>query len=86
MIKEGTPLTSAGDLGDSTAGNEPLWLSIAQGEKVVNDETFTTAGGSSEVRVKVLTLTPTLTLTLTLCPNPNPNPNQSESEGLASRG
>ena len=64
-IKEGTPLASAGDLDDSTAGNEPLWLSIAQGKKVVNEETFTAAGGSSEVRVKVLTLTLTPILTPT---------------------
>lgn len=45
-IDEGTALASAGDLKDSTSGNEPIWLSLAKGKVVVNREAFTAAGGT----------------------------------------
>jgi hypothetical protein len=45
-IVEGTPLASKGDLDDSTSGNEPLWISIAEGKLMVNDKKFTAAGGA----------------------------------------
>jgi len=37
---------SKGDVGDSTSGGEPLWLSIAKGEKVINEASFAAAGGT----------------------------------------
>ena len=45
-IKQGTALASKGDVGDSTSGGEPLWLSIAKGEKVINEASFAAAGGT----------------------------------------
>ena len=53
-IKEGTPLASAGDLHDSTAGGEPLWLSIANGEKQVADAAFKAAGGTGASGVRTI--------------------------------
>ena len=44
-IKKGTPLASKGDLEDTTSGNEPLWLSIAEGQLEKNDEAFKDASG-----------------------------------------
>ena len=45
-IKEGIGLASVGDLKDSTSGNEPIWLSLAKGKVIVNEEAFTAAGGA----------------------------------------
>ena len=45
-IKNGTPLASKGDVDDSTSGSEPLWLSIAQGKSIKNDNPFKAAGGT----------------------------------------
>ena len=45
-IDEGTPLGSKGAVDDATSGNEPLWLSIAKGKAVINDTSFTAAGGA----------------------------------------
>jgi hypothetical protein len=45
-IDEGIPLASKGDLDDSTAGGEPLWLSLAKGKLKVADEPFQAAGGT----------------------------------------
>lgn len=45
-INVGTALASAGDLDDSTAGNEPIWLSLAKGKKQVADAPFQAAGGA----------------------------------------
>ena len=45
-IKQGTPLATKGAVDDSTSGDEPMWLAIAQGAPVVNEERFTAAGGA----------------------------------------
>jgi hypothetical protein len=45
-IGEGTALASAGDLDDSTAGNEPIWLSLSKGTIQQADKTFQAAGGT----------------------------------------
>ena len=52
-IKEDTPLASAGAVGDSTSGNEVLWLSIAKDYQglakdtlQIANEKFTAAGGT----------------------------------------
>ena len=45
-IKEDTPLASAGAVGDSTSGNEVLWLSIAKDTLQIANEKFTAAGGT----------------------------------------
>ena len=44
-IDKGTPVATQGDLRDSTAAGEPLWLSIAQGKVEVNKKKFPAAGG-----------------------------------------
>ena len=49
-IKEGTPLASKGDLEDATAGGEPLWLSIAEGEVKKNAAPFKDASGRTIAR------------------------------------
>ena len=46
-IAEGSVLASPGDLKDSTAGNEAIWLSIAKGTIQTADKSFTVAGGTS---------------------------------------
>ena len=46
-IKKGTILASMGDLKDSTAGNEVLWLSIAKGGVEVAEASFPAAGGAT---------------------------------------
>ena len=45
-IKAGMPLASKGNVDDSTAGNEALWLSIAAGKLEVAAKPFKAAGGT----------------------------------------
>ena len=45
-IDVGSALASPGDLADSTASNEPIWLSIAKGKKQTADAPFRAAGGA----------------------------------------
>lgn len=47
-IQKGTPLASKGNLEDSTAGSEPLWLSIAKGKVECADASFRVGGGVGE--------------------------------------
>jgi len=47
-VRKDMPLASQGDLDDTAAGGEPLWLSIAKGSMMVNEEKFTAAGGTSK--------------------------------------
>ena len=47
-IKNDTPLASKGNLDDSTAGSEPLWLSIAKGKMESADAPFRVGGGVGE--------------------------------------
>ena len=44
-IKADMPLASKGDLEDSTAGGEPLWVSIAKDTIKINEAPFKAAGG-----------------------------------------
>ena len=45
-IVAGTPLASPGKVKDPASGGEPLWLSIAKGDKQVADVSFPAAGGT----------------------------------------
>ena len=40
------PLRCVAHIDDSTAGNEPIWLSLAKGRKQVADKPFQVAGGA----------------------------------------
>ena len=53
-IKEGTPLASKGDLDDTTAGNEPLWLSIAKGKLEVATAPIKVAGGTGSSGMRTI--------------------------------
>jgi len=53
-IDIGTPLVSMGDLNDSTAGNESLWLSIAKSKLMRADKSFRAAGGAGPSGVRTI--------------------------------
>ena len=53
-IDVGTPLMSQGDLADSTAGNESLWLSIAKSKLKHADKSFKAAGGAGPSGVRTI--------------------------------
>jgi hypothetical protein len=53
-IKAGMPLASKGNVDDSTAGNEALWLSIAQGGLEVADAPFKAAGGTGPTGTRTI--------------------------------
>ena len=53
-IKAGMPLALKGNVDDSTAGNEALWLSIAQGGLEVADAPFKAAGGTGPTGTRTI--------------------------------
>ena len=55
-IVKGTPLASAGDLKDSTAGSEPVWLSLSKGKVEVSKEAFAAAGGAGPSGVRTIAI------------------------------
>ena len=54
-ISAGMPLASKGNVDDSTAGNEALWISIAKGGLEVADAPFKAAGGTGRNGTRTIT-------------------------------